>query len=1102
MKHTSFFRNLLGDDFSVVEKIVKKFNESQHYELEFSVQNLPYPEYLRSIKKYVTEGHTPEYSQTLTTTLDQYRVTLDTPEKIEEFLGQCNEDTDLQLSQYLNGLPEETIIILKKRDEAQKVFLHDISALIKLTEETPAKSRNKIVITPQTKKFYRYRQRMTFHLEGWDLEFTEIKESHRLKNLMKLYSTYEVELESTGGAKLDSLFENAYHLICILQDNDTPILHSESKIIVEKIFELLGSHNKNIIQRKSFNLTKKMVDHIPNKYAVTDKKDGERFLMYLQGEQMYLISSIFRVLKKIPVKIPAACNHTLLDGELVSVGEKKIFFLFDVIYYQNIDFRFDNNYSLKSRISAIEKILTDVFQSSIPFPYYDKKNGEMELYLIKKYYEKELEKYWNLVKKKLEKENFLVISTLYFIPYGIDKCEIYFYSDLLWKSYVFKKIIPYTIDGLVYTPVDTSYLPQSGGKDNLLEYKWKPNRLNSIDFYIRFETDEHGEDLIFRDSTMTAEEKDYKICHLYVGLRNGPKEIPVPFKIGGQIQKTAVFLENQAAKDLSGFPLENQSVVEFIYDESAKDPLLKWIPLKTRYDKTNFVRVYHEKYGNYISIANRIWDSIINAITEKDFSLLAEPESYAAFLKNIGEKKKSYYQMISSDSLPMKKFHNFIKTNMIAAYTPHGSKVLDFGCGRGGDSMKFVKCQISEYTGVDVDYQTLFVIGDSALSRWSKIKKGKIPYHLIQADLRALLNYPAQSAIFPQMKKENRISLENNLSGVKKYNVINCQFNIHYYLSDSQSWKNFMQNINDHLEPGGYFLVSCFDGKLLSEKLEGKKKLSYIYSDANGDGKLFFEIVKNYDDSHLSQKLGLLINVYNSMINVGKTYYPEYLVFPDFLEKSLEKNCDLQLVETDSFKNLFDLYEGLFIMDPSKIHFDSRQHCGIGEDQYRHIQDFYFMLNEKYGKSYQVEARENTQASYQVSILNRYYVFQKRITDHPPSHVIGVNHKIKSGQKSDSLKKILEEYHLFINPYQEFKKRGELIHMLQGKMEKKPDVHIISLGGEGQPTIEKRENSGGGYFLIYHATPFYYPIYRLENKKRKYLLDGEKLLEKLYQKLK
>ena len=33
-------------------------------------------------------------------------------------------------------------------------------------------------------------------------------------------------------------------------------------------------------------------------------------------------------------------------------------------------------------------------------------------------------------------------------------------------------------------------------------------------------------------------------------------------------------------------------------------------------------------------------------------------------------------------------------------------------------------------------------------------------------------------------------------SGNKKYSVINCQFSMHYYLSDEISWNNFLKNIS------------------------------------------------------------------------------------------------------------------------------------------------------------------------------------------------------------------------------------------------------------------------------------------------------------------
>ena len=116
--------------------------------------------------------------------------------------------------------------------------------------------------------------------------------------------------------------------------------------------------------------------------------------------------------------------------------------------------------------------------------------------------------------------------------------------------------------------------------------------------------------------------------------------------------------------------------------------------------------------------------------------------------------------------------------------------------------------------------------------------------YFIQADVRGLLSVGAQQSIFPHMSDINKKMLITHFSADKKYSVINCQFAIHYFLADKISWSNFCQNINANLETNGYLLVTCFDGKILREKLLGKAKWVESYIDLKGQKKIFSEIQK------------------------------------------------------------------------------------------------------------------------------------------------------------------------------------------------------------------------------------------------------------------
>ncbi len=227
-----------------------------------------------------------------------------------------------------------------------------------------------------------------------------------------------------------------------------------------------------------------------------------------------------------------------------------------------------------------------------------------------------------------------VTRKISFVPYGIDSSEVFMYADMLWKTLIYDKLTPYHLDGIIYTPINTPYMIRTSPEnldDVPMEYKWKPPTQNSIDFFIRIEKDVNGNEAVFYDnSVLKGSGNAYKICNLYVGLNKGGQEKPIPFKINGINQTANIYLIDDEVRDIEGKVIEDETVVEFIFDNTKTDMIdaYKWIPLRTRYDKTESVQKYGRKYGNNLNIATRIWRTIINPITEENIASLGNPSSF------------------------------------------------------------------------------------------------------------------------------------------------------------------------------------------------------------------------------------------------------------------------------------------------------------------------------------------------------------------------------------------------------------------------------------------------------------------------------------------
>jgi hypothetical protein len=98
-------------------------------------------------------------------------------------------------------------------------------------------------------------------------------------------------------------------------------------------------------------------------------------------------------------------------------------------------------------------------------------------------------------------------------------------------------------------------------------------------------------------------------------------EEPVLFREEEGGSQAYLFLHDGEVRDQEGKILSDKTVVEFYYNDNAEvDPKFRWIPMRTRYDKTESVMKYRKNYGNYFTVANRVWRSIVNPILISDLA--------------------------------------------------------------------------------------------------------------------------------------------------------------------------------------------------------------------------------------------------------------------------------------------------------------------------------------------------------------------------------------------------------------------------------------------------------------------------------------------------
>lgn len=143
-----------------------------------------------------------------------------------------------------------------------------------------------------------------------------------------------------------------------------------------------------------------------------------------------------------------------------------------------------------------------------------------------------------------------------------------------------------------------------------------------------------------------------------------------------------------------------------------------------------------------------------------------------------------------SRTINIRNTNNFIKASLIRLYAKKGSSVLDFGCGKGGDLLKYEKAGIDEYYGVDIAEVSV----NDARARYRSMKR------------RFRASFKAQDAY------------GDSLELGKEFDLVSSQFSFHYAFSGDKCLETALGNVARHLRPGGHFIATIPCREIILER--------------------------------------------------------------------------------------------------------------------------------------------------------------------------------------------------------------------------------------------------------------------------------------------
>ena len=801
--------------------------------------------------------------------------------------------------------------------------------------------------------------------------------------------TFEVEIEylqndqppnQTANQLATTLVKHAMELKMALDGDDTYVAPSVRDAILADIKAVFGTDRfigpmPITLEQSNFVENDYNNDCILNGYTVTEKADGERCLLYMGS----IDNTVYKIAKnggKIAIKRTGMSYQSeganVLDCEHVT--------------------------QTRTQQSTSDFMVFDVFSV----------NGEpvAHLPLLSTDGDCRLHKASELIAKiNTTQQHTITVKT--------------FHEDIFKGAQEILALqrgqkYRYHIDGLIYTPKSLPVgalfqgdIPHYGSVWEKV-YKWKPPEDNSIDFKVKFVGSPMPNPST--DGTPFIQQMD-----LYVGADRrsiGEQGRISPFDglkalasdHGGVFSASGyedrkfqvepqddsvcaahVHVDPITQKPMckNGDPIDHQCVVEMIREDG------RWVPLRLRRDKI---------YGNDIHAALNVWRSICQPLTE-EVIVGATKIPQATFLSDIEESGIYYNRSTKTTNQSSKQrvatrgirdFHNnVVKRSLVERLARKGGckTVFDIACGKAGDIHKYIDNNFNTIIGADKSADNIENASDGAYARTieiinnpiksarrERVRTGTIAF--FEADFGEKIDGGYMDAIEDTEKRafikmlwlgalpqtRNNQAMFNKYRGIVKrhFDMVACQFAIHYFMSSRKSMDAFATNLDNLLKSGGYFVGTCLDGRLVdhafrssgSREIRGMRGGRLIWSMENLYGTLD-------DDGIIHNNFGKKIRVFMETINQP---IDEYIVDFDLLVFELGKKGIVPL--------------------------DTQEYAALGLNNYTGtFRDVFEDMQSRSSNFLQTVGGLMSDEEKQYSFMNRWFIFRKKQVGPPASPI-------------------------------------------------------------------------------------------------------------------
>lgn len=745
-----------------------------------------------------------------------------------------------------------------------------------------------------------------------------------INNLISIYdinqsdAIYDVELDIEIYKNVDVLLLNNKILKIIqfvlqVYDNNEHIMSlNDVKFYKSKFKELMSYQNLSYFQNTKTLIGNKinLIHNSLHNYSTTFAFGNNRSYLVLCNNSFIYNSN--NEMYKINLKVPEEFYDTVLYGEYINVNfNKRIFWAEDIIIYQGqcLLIKSDLTKSVPQfnvREKCLKTVITNVFgfDENDNIFYKEHHTSIKTQVMFQESVKEKFEMYCNRVTSIMGTHS---VIPKFYIP------NISFYNNAnkvidnnIWKII---EIILNVKQNINFTGFTITSVSQFKDHDGIPPSITWINEKDSIlcNFYVELGEKSENEETI--DAILYCNKTEFK---------NNKK---VPYLENLEVYKANIPIIEDFPRCINGEIIKNRSIVcfEMSINTKQKNTLNKWKPL---YVLTSNLKYFGDNYQYLNSLLN--YNS--NVLYQSKIMKLANCNSnsdYWSIIKTIKESSVSKSQLNGSFRIAeLFKYSTFRKARHYLLPFQTNSKisrkkVLEINFDNGFLFPVYYNAMVNKITAIDTNEKKL-IIANSIIGRLQVDSKSLIsPLFNIRCNIFKRNKYPVLNTcladislplVYKEQIKNKSIKdyISNDINKFFKksntYDIVTSFFGFSKVLKTSETFDNFMLNINNLISSDGILLIIDYNGEYIDKLF---KKYGDTIEIKNKD-KVVLKIKKEYNQEYKNLTIGSQIFVENCFILNNST--TTNIFNKSWIDSILLKMCNLICIDTISYFDMYNQY--------------------------------------------------------------------------------------------------------------------------------------------------------------------------------------------------